>query len=71
MKKQVIELKKGDVFLDTNGLPFRVERIEEIPWLGISRTKPMVKLWFWTGRNVMFGKFRADRIVEIKPAKDC
>lgn len=65
-RKAIMNLVPGDTFLDTYDQRLTVEKVEEIPWLGIPRTSPRVKLYFTTSRgNSMHQNFRADRMVDV------
>lgn len=67
MKKQIKNLKPGDVFLDSFGCKLLVEKIEVLlPWLGIKRTSPKSRVTFVTENGYrMFQNFRSDREVII------
>jgi hypothetical protein len=59
------DLKPGDIFLD---LTSRIEviSIEKLPFLGIPRTKPKVRVFFKTQRgNLMRMNYYAERLVDV------
>ena len=65
-KKKIIELKPGDIFLDSFGIPLKVEKLVPLPWNGIPRTQPKIKVFFISGNKRMFMRFPKNQIVELK-----
>jgi hypothetical protein len=65
--KPIKNLNPGETFIDSFGLELTVIAIKELPFLGIERTSPKVRVTFKTqsGRE-MYQTFRADRMVEVK-----
>jgi hypothetical protein len=66
MYKQAKDLLPGEIFVSTAGDQLAVEKIETLPWLGIDRTHPKVRIYFETERgHHMYQPYRADRLVEV------
>jgi hypothetical protein len=64
--KKIKDLKPGEVFLDSFGLPLKVEKTTPVRWQGIPNTEPKIKVFFITDRgNRMFMNFRANKEVKI------
>ena len=62
MKKLIKDLKSGDIFLDSFGLPLKVEKIITLETIVV----PYTKVYFITGNgNRMFMNFRSEREVKI------
>jgi hypothetical protein len=66
MLKKIIELKPGDVFLDTIGLPIEVKKVYEPKLHGIPSAPERVRVDFKSPRgHNMHQLFNLDRIVEV------
>ena len=66
MLKKIIDLKPGDIFLDTFGLPIEVKKVHEPKLHGIPNAPERVRLDFKSPRgHDMHQLFRLDRIVEV------
>ena len=65
MKKRIKELIPGDVFIDSFGAHIKVEKIVDLPWLGIPRTSRKIQIFFESGGHKMFMNYRANRDVEV------
>ena len=61
---KIKNLNKGDTFLDSLGIPLKIISITPLPWLGIPKTSPKVKVRFMSGNREIFMNFRASRLVQ-------
>ena len=48
---KIKNLNKGDTFLDSLGIPLKIISITPLPWLGIPKTSPKVKVRFMSGNR--------------------
>jgi len=65
MTKKIKELKPGETFLDSFGLPLVVEKIVQLEWSGTPRTSPKTKVFFTSNGKSMFMNFPSDRDVKL------
>lgn len=64
--KKIKDLSPGETFVDSLGCYLTAEKVMPLPWLGIPRTSPQVRVYFVTeAGNRMFCMFRADRVVAV------